>query len=89
MRWVFILVYFVLPSAVAWSQTPASRYADWRHHGNIAILTTQEGAYLPSTAKVENFPVLVRISSDFFDFHQAQPHGEDVRFSSATDEPLP
>ena len=30
----------------------------------------------------ENFPLLVRIHQDFFDFSQAESRGEDIRFSA-------
>ena len=45
------------------------------------MLTTPEGADVPADAKVEQFPVLVRLHRDFFDFAQAKPDGEDLRFS--------
>ena len=58
-------------------------YAGWKHSGSLFLNTTSEGANLPSEALVENFPVLIRLNGDFFDFSSAQPNGEDVRFSSA------
>jgi hypothetical protein len=63
-------------------QTASAQYADWKKSGVIFLNTTPDGANLPAEASVENFPVLVRLHQDFFDFKQAQPHGEDVRFSS-------
>ena len=56
--------------------------ADWKHSGTLAILTTPDGANLPESARLEGFPVLVRLSKATFDFRQAQPRGEDVRFSA-------
>jgi hypothetical protein len=53
----------------------------WKHSGTLAILTTPDGANLPASARVEGFPLLVRLSQETFDFRQAQPGGEDVRFS--------
>ena len=53
----------------------------WKHEGIFHILTTQEGAFLPEDAFVTNFPLLVRLHRDFFDFTEARPAGEDVRFS--------
>ncbi|MFO0864999.1 MAG: DUF2341 domain-containing protein [Gemmataceae bacterium] len=82
MPWLSVV--FVLASA-----SPAvSQYQDWKHSGALFILTTPEGAPMPAAASVENFPLLVRLHQDFFDFSQANPNGSDVRFSSATGEPL-
>ena len=64
-------------------------YTGWNHSGSVYVLTTSEGADLPASAAVENFPLLVRLHKDFFDFAQAKANGEDLRFSSATGDPLP
>ncbi len=64
-------------------------YAAWQHSGSLFILTTPDGANLPATAAEENFPVLVRLHKDFFDFTQAKPAGEDLRVSNAGGDPLP
>lgn len=60
----------------------------WKHSGSLYLLTTPDGANLPATATVNDFPVLVRLHSDFFDFTQAKPHGEDIRFSLPDGKPL-
>lgn len=52
----------------------------WRHSGSLFVLTTQEGADLPASAREDDFPLLVRLHRDFFDFGQTEPKGEDVRF---------
>lgn len=65
-------------SAVALAQDSA-----WRHSGVLFLLTTPEGANLPAEAAEENFPALIRLHKDFFDFGQAKPEGEDVRFFAA------
>ena len=75
---------FVLALA---SPAPA-QYPGWKHSGSVYVLTTAEGANLPASAAVENFPLLVRLHKDFFDFAQARPDGADLRFSSATGDPL-
>ncbi len=67
----------------------AAQYAGWRHSGELAILTTPDGANLAASASVEQFPLLVRLHKDWFDFKQAKAGGEDVRFSSSTGTPLP
>ncbi len=54
----------------------------------MLILTTPDGANLPASATVENFPLLVRLHKDFFDFTQAQPSGEDLRFTTGDGKPL-
>ena len=66
----------------------SAQYPGWKHSGSVFVLTTPEGADLPASAAVENFPLLVRLHKDFFDFGQAQPGGADLRFSSAKGDPL-
>jgi hypothetical protein len=61
---------------------------NWRHSGSVWLLTTPEGANLPAEAKVEQFPVLVRLHRDWFDFAQAKPNGDDLRFSTSSGERL-
>ncbi len=56
-------------------------FAGWQHHGSLHILTTPEGANLPATAVETDFPLLVRLDKDWFDFTQAKANGEDVRFA--------
>ena len=60
----------------------AAQYSGWKHSGSMYIITTPEGADLPATALVKDFPLLIRLHRDFFDFSQAKPKGEDVRFSA-------
>ncbi len=65
---------------------PASllaQYPGWQHAGSFHVLTTPEGANLPATATAENFPLLVRLDKDSFDFNQAQATGADLRFAAA------
>ncbi|HEX8915423.1 MAG TPA: DUF2341 domain-containing protein [Humisphaera sp.] len=73
--------------AVARAASPAA-YPEWKHAGSMWLLTTPEGADLPATAKLENFPVLVRLHADFFDFSQAKTDGSDLRLSTADGQPL-
>jgi hypothetical protein len=63
-------------------------YADWKHSGSFFILTTPEGADLPESTFLENFPLLVRMNKQTFDFAQAKPNGDDIRFSNAGGTPL-
>ena len=66
----------------------APPFPAWQHAGQLHIITTPDGAALPAAASVENFPLLVRLHRDFFDFAQAQPAGGDLRFSSSNGTPL-
>jgi hypothetical protein len=67
----------------------AADYEGWRHAGAIHLLTTPEGADLPASAKVADFPVLVRLDKDFFNFAEARADGADIRFSSSDGAALP
>lgn len=66
----------------------AAQYPGWQHSGSIFILTTPEGADLPATAMEKDFPLLVRLNKDFFDFSKAKAEGADLRFSTKNGEPL-
>ena len=63
-------------------------YPGWKHAAWFHLLTTPEGANLPADLTLTNFPVLVRLHSDFFDFSQAKPGGEDIRFTTDAGLPL-
>jgi hypothetical protein len=82
---------FALLAATSFAATePANpQYQTWRHSGSVFILTTPEGANLPTSASEDGFPLLVRLRRDFFDFSQATPNGADIRFSTSTGAPLP
>ncbi len=62
-------------------QVASAQYNDWQHTGVICVLTTPDGADLPATTTETNFPVLIRLHKEFFDFSQAKPNGDDLRFS--------
>jgi len=79
MRRLIVVLVFVGCLSQAWAQ-----YGDWRHSGSIYVVTTPAGASLPASAVEKNFPLLVRLHSDFFDFSQANTRGEDIRFSSSS-----
>jgi hypothetical protein len=70
-----ILLAGLLPTVLA-------QYQGWQHSGSLYILTTIEGANLPATTMERDFPLLVRLKRGVFDFSQAKPNGEDIRFSS-------
>ena len=60
----------------------SAQYDDWKYSGSMYLLTDSAGADLPASAVENNFPLLVRLNTEYFDFSQAKPQGEDVRFSS-------
>ena len=72
---------------LAMSAPSLAQYPGWQHDASLFVLTTPEGADLPATATVENFPLLVRLDKDSFDFKQSQASGADLRFA-AGGEPL-
>jgi len=61
----------------------SAQYEDWNHSGSIYILTTPEGANLPASSSVKEFPLLVRLHRDHFPFSEAEEDGSDIRFSVA------
>ena len=77
----FLVLGILLLPSFASAAAPAP-YQSWQHSGALTILTTPDGANLPASASVEQFPLLVRLHRDWFDFSKAKAHGEDVRFSS-------
>ena len=83
----FLVLGMLLLPSFAIAATPAP-YQSWQHSGALTILTTPDGANLPASASVEQFPLLVRLHRDWFDFTQTKPRGEDVRFSSGAGEAL-
>lgn len=72
----------------AGAETAGKPYPGWKHTGSVFVLTTPEGADLQAGVSVENFPLLVRLHKDFFNFGQAKTQGEDLRFSTAAGAPL-
>jgi len=79
----------VILSVLLFAVFTHAQFTDWQHSGTIYIITTPEGADLPASASEQNFPLLVRLHKDFFDFSQAKPSGEDIRFASNDGIPLP
>ncbi len=60
----------------------SAQYGDWKHSGSTYLVTDSAGADLPASVVEKNFPLLIRLNKDYFDFSEAKPRGEDVRFSS-------
>jgi hypothetical protein len=71
-----------------WPMGASAQYSDWKQSGSMFILTTPEGANLAATATEKDFPLLLRLHKDFFDFSQAKTNGEDIRFSLTDNTPL-
>ncbi len=67
-RWLFTVLVLTLGNQLF------AQYADWKHGGSLFILTTPEGADLPASASLDNFPLLVRLNKKWFE----QPAGSDA-----------
>jgi len=65
----------------------APGFPGWRFTKAIKMDTSAAGADVGGN--VDNYPVAVRLNGQNFDFSQAKPQGEDIRFGSADGTPLP
>ncbi len=61
-------------------------YPTWKYSRRLTLNTTAEGADV--SGDVTGFPVLIRLTSDNFDFSGARPDGADIRFTKANGTPL-
>jgi hypothetical protein len=68
-------------------QAQAQSLAAWTAHKNIVLNTSATGANV--SGDVKNFPVAVQLNATNFDFTQAKPMGEDLRFTDAAGTALP
>jgi hypothetical protein len=59
----------------------------WKYARKLVLNTSPTGADV--AGQVANFPVLVRLNSENFDFSQAQPSGADIRFTKSDNSFLP
>ena len=82
MKYIVALALFFAIVVTGYSQTSSSPYQDWEHEGSFFINSTPNGADLKEDASIVDFPLLVRLNKDFFDFSQALPSGDDIRFST-------
>ncbi len=62
-------------------------FTEWQFSRRICLNTTPGGADV--AGNVCNFPVLVRLRNDNFNFSEALEYGEDLRFTRANGVPLP
>ena len=75
----------LISGVVAAQENP---YQGWQHSGVMTILTTPEGANLPAAVSLNDFPLLVRLNQDGFDFKQAEASGADIRFTNSAGQKL-
>lgn len=57
----------------------ANPYAEWPRHGPVALNTSPTGANVTTT--VQNFPLLLRLDAQNFNFDEAKVDGSDLRLS--------
>jgi hypothetical protein len=69
------------------SDTAITANGAWRFSRLLYLNTTPSGASVG--ANEMNFPVLVRLTKDNFDFNQTQASGNDLRFTKSDNTPLP
>ncbi len=62
-------------------------YPSWRFNAKFTLNTSSSGADIQEN--VFDFPVLIRLTKNNFDFSQAKANGEDIRFSKAGGSQLP
>ncbi|HEX7509909.1 MAG TPA: DUF2341 domain-containing protein, partial [Chitinivibrionales bacterium] len=72
---------------VASGDTTVVWNSGWNYSRKITLNTSSSGADV--TGSVTNFPVLIRLTADNFDFTQARNNGEDIRFSKRDNTLLP
>ena len=65
-----------------------AQYSTWKHKGSFYILTNKNGVFIPSSSTEKNFPLLLRLNKDFFNFTEANKQGNDLRFSDVSGTPL-
>ena len=63
-------------------------YGSWSKVASFFILTTPDGANVTTGAPELNFPVLLRLTNNNFNFNEAQSDGRDLRFTTASGLPL-
>lgn len=61
-------------------------HSGWKYSQGITLNTTVSGAAVSES--VHDFPLLVRLSKDNFDFSEASPDGGDIRFTKQNGAPV-
>jgi len=83
----FVLLLITL--AVFGTNSAFAQRTGWKYSGSVVINTTPSGADLAASTVEKEFPLLVRLDKDWFDFEQAKSHGDDIRFSTPGGKALP
>jgi hypothetical protein len=76
---------FVLLCACTWAS--AEDLSAWRYSSVVRLNTTPTGANVSNP--VQQFPVVLRLNAENFDFELAKAGGEDVRFTDEAGQALP
>ena len=88
MKWIAVTVLIFICAIFGYSQSYETPYGAWSYSGSFYIITDSQGADLPESAAVYDFPLLVRLNSDHFDFSEAESDGRDIRFTNSKGLPL-
>lgn len=72
---------------VASSDTTTIYNPDWQYNREIVLNTSEDGADV--SGNVVQFPVLIRLNSENFDFSQSKLDGSDIRFTNKDNTLLP
>lgn len=75
------------PVVVNAGETSTVTFPLWKYSTDFILNTTSSGADV--TGNVYDFPVLIRLNGNTFDFSEAQPDGSDVAFTNASNTMLP
>lgn len=59
----------------------------WTNTSKVYLNTTASGADI--SGDITDFPILLRLNKENFNFDQAKANGEDIRFTKSNGEPLP
>jgi len=73
-------------TVIAGNNVTVTDYFRWNYSQKLVLNTSENGAGIQST--VTNFPVLIRLTENNFDFSLARNNGSDIRFKKSDDSPL-
>lgn len=76
-----LLILFAGMLIIAVTGSAQENYDDWAYSTAVTINTSATGTH--TSEDVTNFPYLVRLPMENFDFTQAKANGEDIRFANA------
>jgi hypothetical protein len=71
MKPIRLVVVFACAAVFVPLHAARGQYDDWRQRAVFPLLSTPHGADLPAAAREENFPVLVRLDGENFEFSEA------------------